>query len=81
MICNSITRLADPTRHRDAVHKAHVDTEILSRHGDKMVGGPTNEWVFISGSAVSSTTSSIILHVIDTKLIRTGMWLSATGDV
>ena len=38
MIWNSITRLVDSTRHRDAVHKAQVDTQTLSKHGDEMLG-------------------------------------------
>ena len=32
----SITRLSDPPRHRDAVQKAHVDTQRRSKHEGKM---------------------------------------------
>ena len=38
MMGYSNTSLADQNRLRDAVHKAHVDTQTLSKHGDEMLG-------------------------------------------
>ena len=39
MMGYSNTSLADQNRLRDAVHKAHVDTQTLSKQGAKMLGG------------------------------------------
>ena len=35
---NNITQLGDPVRDRDAVNKSYVDTRMLNKNGDEMMG-------------------------------------------